>query len=387
MSFDPPFMILLLVSLLFYCRMKIEKLRTSELEQKKILQEKQNLQRILERRTLRLDTITQGINEAVIRLNRYGDVLALNEQAQALFSMNEMLSLPQPMQVFYRDMAWTKAFFEALEALPEPACLPDICVDKKSFASRLIALGKNQVLLICLDVSRERGLEQQREQLLQNLMHDMKTPLTSILGYVHVLQDFSDDSELRLEAVQAISLAGQRLNTLLESLLTLEQIKQSPLVGTGCALAVVWQEVKQQLLPMLENYHITLNEDIEEGLPDINIDAHDMQRMMINLIENVVHHASLGKKVDVMLCHHEEKVSWVVRDYGRGVVEQQLSQLSDRFFKVSSFRQASPYGHGLGLAIVQETMQRYGGELMIRNAVPHGLVVELRCVLATSSCP
>jgi len=145
--------------------------------------EHETLSRRFQRRSDRMDALFATMNEAVLRLDMQGVVVALNDQARRVFHVPKHLPLPQPMTALYRHPEWNKAIHKALSQLPEPYDLPDIRMQERVFAVRLAPLGGEQALLLCLDVSKQRELEAQRERLVRDLMHDLKTPLTSIMGY------------------------------------------------------------------------------------------------------------------------------------------------------------------------------------------------------------
>jgi len=150
--------------------------------------EYEELARRLQRRSDRMDALFATMNEAVLRLDMQGNVVALNDRARRAFRLSGQLPLPQPMTALYREPKWNKAIHTALSQLPEPYELPDILVHDCTLAVRLAPLGKEQALLLCLDVSKQRELEAQRERLVRDLMHDLKTPLTSILGYARSIE-------------------------------------------------------------------------------------------------------------------------------------------------------------------------------------------------------
>lgn len=183
-----------------------------------------DLESTLVSRGRRLDVLFSAVNEVVMRVDRLGRVMAVNTHASDLFEMSRARDLPQSILLFYRDPEWNRAFSIALKALPDSASLPDMHIGERVLAPRLAPLGKGQALLLCVDMTEKHRMEIQRKSLFANLMHDLKTPLTSILGYARSIEAFGDDAEVRSEAVKVIADESVRANEFLDALLTLEHV-------------------------------------------------------------------------------------------------------------------------------------------------------------------
>ncbi|MFQ5519126.1 MAG: histidine kinase dimerization/phospho-acceptor domain-containing protein, partial [Mariprofundus sp.] len=134
-----------------------------------------------------LDVLLSSVNEVVMRVDATGRVLAANQLAKQRFAMHRQHNLPQSMLLFFRDPDWLKSFNDALKGLPEAANLPNMNIDGRVLSPRLAPLGQDQALLLCVDMTETFKLEAQRRTFLSNLMHDLKTPLTSLLGYARSL--------------------------------------------------------------------------------------------------------------------------------------------------------------------------------------------------------
>ena len=168
----------------------------------------------------RLDVLLSSISEAVLRVDDQGQVLGGNGQAQKLFHFSSETVFPQSILVFYRDTEWLESFKKAVAALPAQKDLPEMKVNGRVLLPRLAALGEHEALLLCLDVTAYSQLQQKQKSLLENLMHDLKTPLTSLLGYARSIEAFGDDIALRQEAVQVIVREAKHINGLMNHMLT-----------------------------------------------------------------------------------------------------------------------------------------------------------------------
>jgi len=343
--------------------------------------EHEELSRRLQRRSDRMDALFATMNEAVLRLDMQGNVVALNDRARRVFQLPKQLPLPQPMTALYRQPQWNKGIQEALSQLPEPCDLPDIRMRDYTLAVRLTPLGNEQALLLCLDVSKQRQLEAQRERLVRDLMHDLKTPLTSILGYARSIETFGGDKKLRKEATETIVQEAKRLNQLLESMLTFDQLPgKQPGADNRCNLPRVVHEFRVLIRPIAEAAGVKFEADMDADIQSFPMDADDLHRVLTNLVDNAIRYSPKSGKVRLLIARQNGRVELRVTDEGQGITPKHLPHVTERFYRADDSRTAARGGHGVGLAIVAETTARYGGELTLANRRKGGLEVRIRMI-------
>jgi len=340
----------------------------------------------LQRRSDRLDAVFSTVNEAIIRLDMEGNVLMVNAQARKVFRLPRQLSMPQPIAVLYRGKKWNDELRKALKQMPEPMAVPDMLAGDHVLAVRLAPLGESEALLLCLDVSRQRDLERQRDQLVRDLMHDMKSPLTSILGYARSIEVFGDKKKMRAEAVQTIVQESKRLNQLLDSMLTLDTLGHSkPAVGAHCDAQVVVRELEQLFKPVADRQGVSLAFGTQGDCSVFPMDGADFYRVLTNLVENAVRYTPTGHCVTLEIECGEAEAAFRVADEGPGINPKHLPHVTERFYRAQDERGRQPglqgSGHGMGLAIVQETVNRYDGRLQLANRPKGGLEVRVQLPL------
>jgi len=288
--------------------------------------------------------------------------------------------MPQPMPVLYRSAKWNKALRGALAQMPEPFEIPDIHIHEHVLAIRLAPLGESEALLLCLDVSRQHELEAQREQLMRDLMHDLKTPLTSILGYARSIESFGDNKDIRTEAAQTIVQESKRLNQLLESMLTLDALNHGqPVDDANCDAVAVMHELERLLKPSANKFGVKLNVATHGECDRFPMDDGDLYRVLTNVVDNAIRHTPGGGKVQLEIACDQQEAIFRVMDEGPGIDPKHLPHVTDRFYRAEDERgrqeNGQGSGHGMGLAIVQETVNRYGGRLLLANRLEGGLEV------------
>lgn len=344
------------------------------------------LSKQLQRRSDRLDTVISTVNEAILRLDSQGNVLSVNPQAVRVFRLPRNMRMPQPMPVLHRDGKWNSMLRKALNQMPEPLEVPDIRLRDHILAVRLAPMGEGEALLLCLDVSRQRELERQRDQLVRDLMHDMKTPLTSILGYARSIEAFGDKRKIRAEAVQTIVQESKRLNQLLDSMLTLDTLGHGrPAADVCCDARVVIRDLEQLFKPVADRQGISLELSTNGDCTVFPMDGGDFYRVLTNLVENAVRYTPVGRSVKVEIVCGPAQAAFRVADEGPGIDPKHLPHVTDRFYRAEDERgrqgSLQGSGHGMGLAIVQETVNRYEGRLQLANRPQGGLEVRVQIPL------
>lgn len=325
-----------------------------------------DLEKRLNQRSHHLDELLSAIHEPALRVDRAGRVMSANDAAARLFTIRDVSLLPEAMVIFYRNPDWLKAFAKAVQSLPRAVALPEIFIDEKVFLPRLAGLGKEQGLLLYLDVTAQYRLQEQRKTFVADLMHDLKTPLTSLLGYARSIEAFADDVALRQEAVSVIAQEAIHVNSLLDALLSVEQIEYKATEQCMCDAVPVCRQVWQALQPEMAEKDVTLSLQLPDSL-EIAMHESDCFRVLMNVASNAVHYTVDDSELN---CSLEGSVLSIL-DEGDGIPEKDLPHVTERFYRVDAVRTRG--GHGLGLAIVKETLDRDGGRLELENREPNGL--------------
>jgi|UPI0003752222 two-component system phosphate regulon sensor histidine kinase PhoR len=334
-----------------------------------------SLKKRVVRRGKRLDTLLDTINEVVLRLDRSGQVKSMNKLGRNLFQLPPNTPLPQPLTALHRDPDWIASLHECLRLLPKSSDLPELHIHQRALKPKLTQLGDNQVLLICMDVTEQHQLQEQRSIFLSNLMHDLKTPLTSLLGYARSMQTFASDKKLRQEATTVIVNEARHVNSLLEALLCVDQIEHGKRLRGSCDLVQLLPQVWAKLDTMMQDKGLTLELNISTEQAIVPMHEIDCVRVMSNIASNAVHYSDPSGAIHCHLHREDGQVMLEVCDQGPGISDADLPHITERFYRADATR--SRGGHGLGLAIVHETMQRDGGRVDFSHNTPHGLCVNL----------
>ncbi|MBD2843604.1 HAMP domain-containing histidine kinase [Paenibacillus sp. IB182496] len=219
-------------------------------------------------------------------------------------------------------------------------------------------------------VTQIQDQENKRKTLISNLSHDLRTPLTNILGYAKTLQRGLYKNDEELQAYTDIILSrSQYMEKLINALF---QVSQYDLHGfqiqkAPVQIAVILRKVLAEYVAVLESKEI----EADLSIPDISVtlmaDANLLERAIRNLIDNAIKYGSDGNYLRVEYKEGKEGISFSVIDRGQGVSAEQQQLLFDRFYQESQNR--SSEGFGIGLSIVKEIAHAHGGEVTV-DSVP-----------------
>ncbi|MBN1662244.1 MAG: PAS domain-containing protein [Deltaproteobacteria bacterium] len=240
--------------------------------------------------------------------------------------------------------------------------------------------GDEKTMIVFHDVTRLKALENIRADFVANVTHEIKTPLTAILGYVETLQ--AGTIKDRAEAVKfldIISRQAMRLNRLVEDLLVISKIELGEMRFRFETVSV--RDIIRYAIPIIEpkavEKQIAVWDRIPEALPAIKGDRDRLTQIFLNVLDNAVKFTP--ENGEVVLSAEEMNGDLVVRisDTGIGVPKEDLARMGERFYRVDKTRSRELGGTGLGLSIVKHLMQAHGGAMKIDSQLGKGTIVSL----------
>lgn len=232
--------------------------------------------------------------------------------------------------------------------------------------------GGSGALAVVADVTRIRKLESMRSEFVANVTHELKTPLTSIRGYVELLRSAPRDPETARSFYEIIEIEAERLQKLTDDLLQLSEIENArPEVDSPPALLrEITEKVAASLLPEADARNIAIHPLV--GEVKVRADSRRIYQLMKNLMENAVKYNRDGGEVRVSADVEGERAVIRVRDTGIGIPEEHLERIFERFYRVDKGRSREQGGTGLGLSIVKHIVSLYGGEVWAKSELDVG---------------
>ncbi|MEI7473639.1 MAG: ATP-binding protein [bacterium] len=231
-------------------------------------------------------------------------------------------------------------------------------------------------VVVLNDVTRLRKLENMRKEFVANVSHELKTPITSIKGFVETLLDGAiDDREDAERFLHIIKKHADRLTAIIEDLLSISRLEQES--GTAeiyleeTKICEVLKSAVCACLPKAESKGVNIKIECNSEL-SANLNNSLLEQAIVNLIDNAIKYSETKKDVLVSVNKHENKLSVEVRDYGVGIPEEHLSRLFERFYRVDKARSRKMGGTGLGLSIVKHIAGLHGGGVDVKSEIGKG---------------
>ncbi|KEK22442.1 sensor histidine kinase [Bacillus gaemokensis] len=232
-----------------------------------------------------------------------------------------------------------------------------------------LATGVNQIVeQLKVSIDEERRTEQAKSELITNVSHDLRTPLTSIVGYVNLIHhdNYRDEVELR-HYIQVIYDKVNRLNLLMNDLFeyTRVQNKELSLNSVPIDMVELLGQLSVQFRMQLQEANIECRPSFPSQKLMVLADGDKLVRVFENLIINAMTYGSDGKYLDIIAYQDDKMIAIGITNYGQPIPSTDLPHIFERFYRVEKSRSAYTGGSGLGLAIVKSIVELHNGTIEV----------------------
>ncbi|HOZ61043.1 MAG TPA: ATP-binding protein [Smithellaceae bacterium] len=244
---------------------------------------------------------------------------------------------------------------------------------------------EDKTMIVFHDVTRLKKLEKVKEDFVANVTHEIRTPLTAIIGYLETIKNGAivniDETK---KFVDIILNQAERLNRLVEDLLTLSHIELKELkfnfenVSINAAITNVISLVETKA----KEKKITIHNNVRENFPMIRADKDKLTQIFVNILDNAVKFTPESGRITIAAKEADAYTAVSISDTGIGVPRDEIQRLGERFYRVDRSRSRDLGGTGLGLSIVKHLMIAHGGRMEIESELGRGTTVSLLFPLA-----
>ena len=241
--------------------------------------------------------------------------------------------------------------------------------------------NEEKKMLVFHDVTRLKKLEKMRNDFVANVTHEIRTPLTSIIGFIDTLQHGAiEDRTTARKFLKIIEENAHRLNRLLGDLLTLSSIELGDvqLQSENISINEMIDHVLILFEAKLKEKKQIVEKRLPQGLPPILADRDRVIQVLLNILDNAVKFTPDSGKITISADEESKKFVIIrIADEGVGIPASELSRLGERFYRVDKTRSRDLGGTGLGLSIVKHLMKAQGGKMEIDSKLGVGTTVSL----------
>ena len=344
------------------------------------------------------EAIIYSIRDAVIDVDEYDRLLMANEAAGRLFKFDYSGSQHRPLtELIGADQSEFADFLSHSRKSKSQATRREIEFsedgDKKTFDCIVSCVyDENRqvcgIVAVLHDVTREKQIQQMKNDFVSHVSHELKTPLASISAYSEMLVDGeANDERTRKEFYSVIQNQADRLNRLIEDILNTSRI-ESGLIKVNkepISLAMLIEEQMKMIKGFAEEKNIEIIGQKQIVFDRVYVDRDMMSQVIINLLSNAVKYTRSGGTVKIKTEVDETaSVARVfVTDTGVGIPEEEIERVFEKFYRVSA-NEKQAKGTGLGLNLVKQIVETvHGGRVFVTSKVGEGSTFGFELPLAT----
>lgn len=328
----------------------------------------------LRRESLKVDYILDSMEEGLLVLNEKDQVILINKFALNILSLEKENVLNKE----FHYLMLGEEFKNKIQETKEKEFL-SYDIERKGRTYELLLslvpldwLGKENIkgiAVLLLDATEQRMNEKLKREFFQNASHELKTPLTTIVGYSELLSNsLITDKKEQKKALDVITSESKRMRTVIDDMLSLATLendeKPNPLTPLNAKRAV--EDVVSSLSLIAKEKKITIETHLEDVT--LNILPTDFDRLVRNLVSNAIFYNHEGGHVILRL----NSFSFSCEDDGIGIDEKYQQRIFERFFRVDKSRSRKDGGTGLGLAIVKHICLNHNYRIQLISHVQEG---------------
>jgi len=244
--------------------------------------------------------------------------------------------------------------------------------DEQTFNAQLTRVEGVGRVLMMQDITHLKELDRLKTEFVATVSHDLRTPLTTIQGYVELLPKVGPLNERQSQFVERVEGSVQNITDLINDLLDIRRIEaELDLEMEPCDLRDLIDDAVEPLRALAEEKAQTLRWERPEGLPVVRANPRRLKQVVTNLVNNAIKYTPEGGRVSVEAAQDDDHVVVRVIDNGIGIPPSEQPHIFDRFYRVESEETADIKGTGLGLSIVKAVIEKHNGRVWV-DSTPGG---------------
>lgn len=344
----------------------------------------------LQENTNRMNSVIESLDTGLMMIDRDGCIKLVNRAFGSMFDLPVEQMIGEHYDAFLSAYNLSPILLKCMETNSSVRLeIPLFYPHERIIEANLTPIQQNTeqsgFVAVFRDLTAFRRLEELRRDFVANVSHELKTPLTSIVGFTETLLDGArKDPDTCKEFLQIIYKEGLRLQRLVSDLLDLSKIesKQVTVKMEVVSVQMVVHDVVETLVEQMQAKNLHLLTDVAPLM--VKMDTDCVRQILVNLLANAMNYTPVGGKVTVKV--KQDIKHWMVQvmDTGIGIPERDQPRIFERFYRVDKARSRNSGGTGLGLAIVKHLVDLHHGEIEVESTVGKGSVFTVRFPLEYS---
>ncbi len=329
-----------------------------------------------------IETILLHMTDGIIAFNREGEIILINPAAKKFLSIRpEDITFDDIFKKFDLNINMEKIIYLENWTSTEQR----IQVDDK-FVNVFFAPFKNDterpdgVIAVIQDITEHVKLDNMQKELVADVSHELKTPITSIMGYADTLLEGEYDRETQNKFLNVIATEARRMARLVTDLLTLSRYDNNKkrTQKETFDLGELVKKCQDKLAIEIKKKNHKVNCFVTADVPPVYADKYDIERVILNILSNSIKYTPDNGEIKIYVGFVYNDAYIKIFDNGIGIPENDLGRIFERFYRVDKARTREMGGTGLGLSIAKEILDKNGGSIDIKSVVGQGTEVVIR---------
>lgn len=342
---------------------------------------KQNINEI-ERQKKQIETILLHMTDGVIAFNMEGKIIHINTAAMNLLKLEQKdNSFEKIFNKLKLNINLEKIIYlENWTSSEHRLTIEDKCVNLFFVPFQDENNRQAGLIVVIQDITEHVKLDNMRKEFVADVSHELKTPITSIMGYADTLLEGEYDKDTQQKFLGVISSEARRMAILVTDLLTLSKYdsKKVKLEETEFDLGELTKKCQERLKFEIEKKHQNVECFVTANVPPVSADKYGIERVVLNILSNAIKYTPENGKIKIYVGFVYNDAYIKIIDNGIGISEQDLTRIFDRFYRADKARTREMGGTGLGLSIAKEILDQNKGSIDIRSELGKGTEVIIR---------
>lgn len=329
-----------------------------------------------------IETILLHMTDGIIAFNMEGEIILINPAAKKFLSIRpEDITFEDIFKKFNLGINMEKIIYLENWTSTEQR----IQVEDK-FVNVFFAPFKNEedrpngVIAVIQDITEHVKLDNMQKEFVADVSHELKTPITSIMGYADTLLEADYDEETREKFLNVIASEARRMARLVTDLLTLSRYdnNKKKTKKEQFDLGELVKRCQDKLGIEIKKKNHIVNCFVTADVPPVYADKDDIERVVLNILSNSIKYTPENGEIKIYVGFVYNDAYIKIFDNGIGIPEKDLTRIFERFYRVDKARTREMGGTGLGLSIAKEILDKNGGSIDIKSVVGQGTEVVIR---------
>lgn len=318
----------------------------------------------------KLETILRRIKDGIIILDTDRRLVLINQTSRDAFEIGDQEYTGRQLEDIIQNNDLLELLGDAHQTSPYRGEIT--LEDGRVLNTQATPIPEVGLVITMQDITHLKELDRIKSDFVSTVSHDLRSPLTAILGYVELIERVGPVNAQQVEFIRRVEISVQNITALINDLLDLGRIEAGfDARKEFVPIPAVIHFIIESLRPRAQEKNQKLELDIASGMPPVLGNPVRLKQMLANLVGNAIKYTPKGGDIRISAQHHGEQLIMQVQDNGPGIPPADQPYIFDKFYRASNILPETP-GTGLGLAIVKSIVENHMGRIWVDSSQERG---------------